>query len=109
LFVRAKVYTPNDIRVASSPNQTYKKRNREYRIAIVHASPSLPFPAEPNAHAQNTCQRPLRIGGNPPLGIKSCTGPGRAPVGIRLVIELIVGITTPGCVRNTTRPVPPYP
>jgi hypothetical protein len=49
------------------------------------------------------------IGGNPPDGISACACGGIAPAGIKLIALLIVGIMTPGCVRNTTKNVPAYP
>ena len=71
---------------------------------IVHARPALPFPAAPRTHAQKTCHNPLMMGGNPSGGtIPIASG------GTILDTELIVGITTPGCVRKTTRNVPAYP
>lgn len=87
----------------------YTMRKMTYNMNIVHFNPSLPFPGDPRAHAQKTCHSPLRKGGNPEVGIASTMSGGRVPGGIRLVTELMLGTTTPGCVRKVTRNVPAYP
>jgi hypothetical protein len=103
LFVTLKVYTPFWSRVLKN-KYMYRPIKIWYNISIVAASPGLPFPAAPRAHAHNTCHKPLMIGGNPDGGMFAA-----ASGGSRLVAEPMVGITTPGCVRKTTRNVPAYP
>jgi hypothetical protein len=82
----------------------YPNKNTRYKIYIVHATASFLDPMKVRSHAQNTCQSPLKIGGNPPCGTALAASGGR-----RLVAELIVGIITPGCVRKIIRNVPAYP